>query len=163
MAAALEGNGNAYNRLLSEVAPWLFRYFARRLPNGIAEDAVQETLMVVHNKRHTYQPERPFQPWLAGIARYKYLDRLRSMGRHPTVFLEDEVYEPALEGHEGQVTSAIVLDRLLTKLKPAQRAVIRLVRIEGYSVEEAAVMTGQSQALVKVNIHRGLAKLAAVA
>lgn len=163
MAAALEGDSASYNLLLSEVARWLTRYFARRLPGGAAEDAVQETLLVVHQKRHTYQPERPFQPWLSGIARYKYIDRLRSVDRKPTVFLEDDMFEPAVDGHESRVTSAIVLENLLTQLKPAQRAVIRLVRIEGYSIEEAAAMTGQSQALVKVNIHRGLAKLAAAA
>jgi RNA polymerase sigma factor (sigma-70 family) len=162
MAAALEGNGGAYNRLLNEIRPWLYRYYARRLPLTMADDATQDTLMAVHQKRHTYEPGRPFRPWLGAIARYKWIDRLRAMGRQPTVSLDEELFEPSVEGHESTVTSAIVLEELLSKLKPAQISVIRLVKIKGFSIEEAAAMTGQSESLVKVNIHRGLSKLASI-
>ena len=60
------------------------------------------------------------------------------------------------------MTSAHLLDQLMGELKPAQQSVIRLVKIDGYSVEEAAQRTGQSPSLVKVNIHRGLARLATI-
>ena len=163
MAAALGGHKGAYNRLLGEIQPWLERYFMRRLPMSIAEDLAQECLIAVHQKRHTYEPGRPFRPWLATIARYKWIDRLRAMGRKPTVSIEDEFSEPYIEGHERTVTSAIVLEELLTRLRPAQTAVIRLVKLQGFSIEEAAAMTGQSESLVKVNIHRGLAKLSGFA
>jgi DNA-directed RNA polymerase specialized sigma24 family protein len=53
-----------------------------------------------------------------------------------------------------------LLDELLTKLKPAQISVIRLVKLQGFSIEDAAAKTGQSESLVNVNIHRGVAKLA---
>lgn len=162
MAAAQGGNGGAYQRLLSEIQPWLHRFFARRLPHGMADDAAQDTLIAIHQKRHTYQPGRPFRPWLAAIARYKWIDCLRSMNRRQTSSLEDELWEPAVEGHGSAVTSAIVLEDLLAKLKPAQTSVIRLVKISGFTIEEAANLTGQSESLVKVNIHRGLAKLAAI-
>ncbi|PXW77747.1 RNA polymerase sigma-70 factor (ECF subfamily) [Blastomonas natatoria] len=163
MAAALDGHKGAYNRLLGEIQPWLERYFMRRLPMSIAEDLAQDCLIAVHQKRHTYEPGRPFRPWLATIARYKWIDRLRAMGRRPTVSIEDEFAEPHVEGHERSVTSAIVLEELLTRLRPAQTAVIRLVKLQGFSIEEAAAMTGQSESLVKVNIHRGLAKLSGLA
>ena len=163
MAAALAGHGGAYNRLLGEIQQWLQRYYLRRLPVGMADDATQECLIAVHQRRHTYEPGRPFRPWLAAIARYKWIDRLRAMGRKPTVSLDDELFEPSVEGHEASVTSAIVLEELLSRLKPAQVSVIRLVKIQGFSIEEAASMTGQSESLVKVNIHRGLAKLAGFA
>lgn len=163
MAAALAGHKGAYNHLLGEIQPWLERYFTRRLPMSIAEDLAQECLIAVHQKRHTYEPGRPFRPWLATIARYKWIDRLRAMGRRPTVSIEDELVEPQVNDHEFSVTSAIVLEELLARLRPAQTAVIRLVKLKGYSIEEAAAMTGQSESLVKVNIHRGLAKLAGFA
>jgi RNA polymerase sigma factor (sigma-70 family) len=162
MIAALEGNGGAYNRLLNEIRPWLYRYYARRLPLGMADDATQDTLIAIHQKRHTYEPNRPFRPWLAAIARYKWIDRLRAMSRQSTVSIDDELFEPSVDGHESSVTSAIVLEDLLSKLKPAQTSVIRLVKIKGFSIEEAAAMTGQSESLVKVNIHRGLSKLAGI-
>lgn len=162
MEAAQAGNGGAYNRLLNDVQPWLVRYFSRRLPLHMVDDATQDTLMAIHKKRHTFEPGRPFRPWLAGIARYKWIDRLRTMGRQHMVSIDDEIFEPSVEGHESSVTSAILLEELLTKLKPAQIAVIRLVKLQGFSIEDAAAKTGQSESLVKVNIHRGLAKLAAM-
>lgn len=159
MQAAQRGHGGAYHRLLSEVDPWLHRYYARRLPPHMIDDTVQETLIAVHTKRHTYTPERPFRPWLAAIARYKWIDRLRSMGREATEMLDEDI---GIEGHESRVTSAIVLEDLLGRLKPAQALAIRLVKLQGFSIEEAASATGQSASLVKVNIHRGLGKLHAV-
>jgi RNA polymerase sigma factor (sigma-70 family) len=156
MVAAQDGHGGAYKRLLSELAPWLNRFYARRLPPSMVDDAVQDTMIAIHTKRHTYTPGRPFRPWLAAIARYKWIDRLRAMGRQETDMLNDDI---AVEDHETQVTSAIVLNDLLEKLKPAQSMVIRLVKLQGFSIEEAAEATGQSESLVKVNIHRGLAKL----
>jgi RNA polymerase sigma factor (sigma-70 family) len=163
MAAAQAGNGGAYNRLLSELGPWLTRFYARRLPLSMVDDAMQDTLIAIHQKRHTYDPARPFGPWLAAIARYKWIDRLRAMGRQATVSIDDEIFEPSVEGHETAVTSAVLLEELLSKLKPAQATVIRLVKLQGFSIEDAAGRTGQSESLVKVNIHRGLSKLAAIA
>ena len=71
MTAAQAGNGGAYNRLLTEVAAWLQRYYTRRLPPSYVDDVVQEALVAIHLKCHTYEPERPFRAWMAGIARYK--------------------------------------------------------------------------------------------
>jgi RNA polymerase sigma-70 factor (ECF subfamily) len=159
MAAAQAGNGGAYRRLLTEVGVWLRRYFTRRLPFSMVDDAVQETLIAIHGKRHTYEPDRPFRPWLAVIARYKWIDRLRALGREATAPLDDNLSEP---DHGSAVTSAILLERLLNHLKPAQADVIRMVKLNGDSVEDASNATGQSISLVKVNIHRGLAKLTAL-
>jgi RNA polymerase sigma-70 factor (ECF subfamily) len=159
MVAGQQGHGGAYRRLLSEIDPWLHRYYARRLPEAMVDDAVQETLIAVHNKRHTFTPGRPFRPWLTAIARYKWIDRLRAMRREATDELDEDI---GVEGHESRVTSAIVLEDLLGRLKPAQALAIRLVKLQGFSIEEAATVTGQSESLVKVNIHRGLGKLQAV-
>lgn len=157
MAAAQAGEAAPYRRLLAELRPWLLRYFARRLPPSAVEDAVQDTLVAIHAKRHTWDPARPFGPWLAGIARYKWIDRLRNAGRHAADVLPDTLSTP---DHETAVTSAAALRGLMATLKPAQAEVIRLVKIDGLSIEEAAARTGQSVALVKVNIHRGLGRLA---
>jgi RNA polymerase sigma factor (sigma-70 family) len=157
MAAAQRGEAAPYRRLLSELRPWLLRYFARRLPPSAVEDAVQDTLIAIHTKRHTWQPDRPFGPWLAGIARYKWIDRLRAASRHAADELPDTLSTP---DHESAVTSAAALHGLMATLKPAQAEVIRLVKLDGLSIEAAALRTGQSATLVKVNIHRGLARLA---
>lgn len=159
MAEAQRGNGGAYHRLLGEVDPWLRRFYARRLPPSMVEDAAQEALIAIHSKRHTYEPGRPFRPWLVAVARYKWIDRLRSMKRRQTQELPEDL---AVDDHGSAVGSALLLERLLDRLKPAQSAAIRLVKLQGYSVEETAAATGQSASLVKVNIHRGLARLSAM-
>lgn len=159
MAAGQRGDGGAYRRLLGEIDPWLRRFYARRLPPAMVEDAAQEALIAIHAKRHTYEPGRPFRPWLAAVARYKWIDRLRSMSRHRTQELPEDL---AVEDHGAAVGSALLLETLLNRLKPAQAAAIRLVKLRGFSVEETAAATGQSPSLVKVNVHRGLAKLAAM-
>ncbi len=159
MAAAQRGEAAAYRRLLAELRPWLLRYFSRRLPPSCVEDAVQDTLFAIHAKRHTYDPARPFEPWLAGVARYKWIDRLRNLRRTAADELPESLATP---DHEAAVTSAVALQGLMLALKPGQAEAIRLVKLDGLSIEEAALRTGQSVSLVKVNIHRGLGKLAQI-
>jgi RNA polymerase sigma-70 factor (ECF subfamily) len=160
MAAAQRGEAAPYRRLLDLLRPWLERYYRRRLPMAMVEDAVQDTLISIHEKRHTYDVARPFEPWLAAIARYKWIDRLRTMKRASFTELDENL---SVNDHHSAVISATVLEALMAELKPAQRQVIRLVKLEGLSIEEAAARTGQSIPLVKVNIHRGLGKMAAAA
>ncbi|WP_420136914.1 sigma-70 family RNA polymerase sigma factor [Sphingomonas sp.] len=157
MCAAQAGHGGAYQRLLTEISDWLTRYFQRRLPTGEADDAVQETLMAVHRRRHTYDPQYPFKAWLAGIAKNKWIDQLRAMGRRPS----EELSELAVPDHEAAVTSASVLGNLLDQLRPAQAQAIMLVKLQGYSIDDVSRETGLSASAVKMNIHRGLARLTA--
>src|SRR5271163_4101878 len=110
MAAAQSGNAAVYRRLLSEISHWLRRYYVRRLPPAMVDDMIQDALLAVHEKRHTYDPSRPFGPWLAAIARYKWIDRLRAMKSAPTETLSEDV---AVADHEEAVTSANSLERLL--------------------------------------------------
>ncbi len=159
MAAAQSGDAAVYRRLLTEVGAWLQRYYTRRLPPGAVDDAVQDTLLAIHQKRHTYDPARPFEPWLMAVARHKWIDRLRAMKSARTEPLDRET---PVADHGDAVTSAWTLESLLRTLKPAQSDVIRLVKLQGHSIEEAAARTGQSVSLVKVNIHRGLGRLASM-
>lgn len=156
MTAAQAGHGGTYQRLLTELSQWLVRYFQRRLPAGDVDDAVQETLLAIHRRRHTYDPRLPFVPWLAAIAKRKWIDQLRSMGRRPSEELPDDM---AIGDHESRVTSATVLASLLGELRPAQVLAITLVKLHGYSIEDVVRETGLSASAVKMNIHRGLARL----
>jgi len=157
MAAAQVGDANAYKTLLAELVPWLRRYYARRLPPAMTEDAVQDVLLAVHEKRHTYDPSRPFGPWLAAIARYKWIDRLRSLKADAAEPLDENIGVP---DHGDTVIAGSTFQQLLAELKHPQAEAIRLVKLEGYSVEEASRASGQSVSLIKVNIHRGLKRLA---
>ncbi len=160
MVAAQSGNAAVYRRLLTEVGSWLRRYYLKRLPAGAVDDAVQEVLLALHEKRHTYNPSKPFGPWLAAIARYKWIDRLRAMKAASMEELSDDL---PVHDHGEAVQSAHSLEVLMSKLKPGQAEVIRLVKLQGFSIEEAAARTGQTMSLVKVNIHRGLGRLSSLA
>ena len=158
MTAAQDGDKAAANVLLSEVGVWLERYFRRRLPPHQIDDLVQEVLIAFYTKRDTWDPARPFLPWLAAIARYRWVDHLRKVYKHDgKELMEDD----AVEASEEEVVMARVsLDRLFGLIHEKQAEVIEMVKISELSVREAAEKTGQSESLVKVNIHRGLKKLA---
>jgi len=160
MAAMQAGDRAAANVLLTEAGVWLERYFRRRLPPQQIDDLVQEVLIALHAKRATWDPARPFLPWLAAIARYRWVDHLRRAYREAgEELLEDS---GASDSEEEVVLARISLDRLFARLPARQAEAIALVKIEGLSILEAAERSGQSAALVKVNIHRGLRKLAAL-
>ena len=159
MIAARAGDQGSYDQLLRELDLWLRAYYARRLPHSSAEDARQEALLAIHAKRETYCSLKPFGAWVAAIARHKWVDRLREATRYQASPLIDEI---AIEDHEEVSIDAATLNELLGRLKPAQQDAIRLVKLRGLSIAGAAGVTGQSAALVKVNIHRGLKKLASL-
>jgi RNA polymerase sigma factor (sigma-70 family) len=156
MVAAQGGERDAYEQLLREIDGWLRHYYARRLPPDAADDARQDALFAIHANRHAYTPSKPFGPWVAAIARYKWIDQLREAYRSAALSLDDGM---AVEDHGEAAISTVALDDLLSRLKPAQASVIRLVKLQGITIESASRATGQSEALVKVNIHRGLKKL----
>lgn len=157
MRRAQDGDATAYRTLLSSSESWLRGFFARRIAPAEVDDLVQETLISLHRKRATYDPTRPFLPWLAAIARYRWVDRLRQTYRAAADSLDGDV---PVDSHEDVVTAQISIDRLLAQISPAQAQVIAMVKIDGLSIIEAAAKSGQSESLVKVNIHRGLKKLA---
>ena len=160
MAASQKGDANAYRVLLSEIQLWLERYFRRRVAPAQLDDLVQEVMMAVHAKRATWDPTRAFLPWLAAIARYRWIDHLRKVYRKA----EDELgdHDAAEDSEEEAMMARMSLERLFVHLPEKQSEVIELVKIEGLSIAEASAKTGQSESLVKVNIHRGLKKLSAL-
>jgi len=158
MARALDGDKAAYGFVLDQSRCWLLAYFRRRVPPAMIEDLVQETLMSVHAKRQSFDTARPYLPWLAAIARYRWVDALRQM--RSTDELHPE--EVASEEDDTPVVARLSIGRLLSHLPARQANAIVLTRIEGHSVAEAARICGQSENLVKVNVHRGLRKLAAL-
>ncbi len=159
VSAAQRGDDVAYETFLVELQAWLLRYYRHRFPSSAIDDAVQEVLMAVHAKKQTYDRARPFGPWLTAIARYKWIDWVRRLKREGAVPLTNDVQGP---DHGSRCRSAILLSELIAYLNPAQAEVIRLVKLDGASIQEASDATGQSTSLVKVNIHRGLNRLAAL-
>jgi len=159
MIKAQGGDRLCYSSLLIECEKWLRRYYARKINPATIDDLVQETLISVHRKRASYDPDRAFLPWLAAIGRYRWIDSLRKIYRHE----HDQLYEEMVaDPQDEDVTAKVSLERLLGMIPQKQADVISLVKIEGLSIVEASAKTGQSESLVKVNIHRGLKKMSAL-
>ena len=159
MIRSQNGDKQAYSVLLEQTGKWLKRFFSQKIASDAVDDLVQDTLISLHRKRASYDPARPFLPWLAAIARYRWVDRLRQTYKHAAQSLEHDISE---DSHEDVVIAKISIGRLLDQLPFGQAQVIRLVKISGLSIAEACIKTGQSEPLVKVNIHRGLKRLAAL-
>ena len=165
MLAALAGDNRAYAGFLRRCSLHLRAYFRRRLsafPDDV-EDLVQDTLLALHNQRHTWRPTQRLTPWLYAIARYKLVDLLRSRSprRALEVVLDEESSDAALIDQDALALEARRdLLKLLALLPERHRLPIVLVKIEGRSVAEAAQQTGMSESAVKIGIHRGMKSLA---
>ena len=156
MALAQGGDRRAYSALLTACAAWLRRYFCRRVAPSNLDDLVQDTLLTLHRKLSSYDPTRPFLPWLAAVARYRWVDHLRKVYRAELVDLDDNIADP---GDHEQLAARLSLERLFAHLSTGQARAIELVKIRGLTISEASSACGQSVPAVKANIHRGLKKL----
>ncbi len=156
----LAGDAAAHRAFLTEAAGLLRGYFRNRLrgrPED-AEDLVQETLVALHTRRDTYDPNYPLTAWLYAIARYRLIDFLRR-AKHRTHAALDG-HDPGAADPEYEASDARRdVTALLEKLPEKQRTAIRLVKLEEKSVREAAEQTGLSESDIKISIHRGLKTL----
>jgi RNA polymerase sigma-70 factor (ECF subfamily) len=161
----LGGDSAAYHSLLQELSAHLRAFFRKRLarlPDDV-EDLVQETLLAVHNQRHTYATDQPLTAWVYAIARYKMVDLLRRRAGREAMNdpLDDELAVFASSDTEA-ADARRDLAKLLERLPERQRLPIQYMKLEGLSVIEAARATGMSESAVKVGVHRGLKALAAM-
>jgi RNA polymerase sigma-70 factor (ECF subfamily) len=159
MRRAQDGDRSAYEALLTELTAYLTRYVRKRLTEpGWVDDVVQETLISIHQNRHTYDPGRSFGSWMHAIALHRLIDLMRKRRR---VRAREQLAESGPEGFPSVVDSALhqtvfdSLHRALARLSSQQRQVIQLLKWEGFSVKEVAQSTGMSESSVKVSAHRG--------
>lgn len=158
---AQAGDEAAYRQALELAAQRLRGFFGRRLREQApdVEDLVQETLLAVHLHRGTYDDSLPVTAWLHGIARHKLVDHWRRQGRQATEPLDDlpEALHPVVA---PEASGTRDLATLLAWLPAAQRDAIVDTKLEGLSVAESAQRRGASESAIKVQVHRGLQKLA---
>lgn len=162
---AQSGDDAAYRQSLGLLASRLRAYLKRRLsglPDEV-EDLVQETLLALHLQRGTYDPTLPVSAWAVAIARHKLVDLWRRRGRRDSLHdAIDDVDERLLVAEPEDFGARRDLQTLFDALPQAQRQAIVLTKLEGLSVAEAAERTGASESAIKVQVHRGLKRLAAM-
>jgi len=165
MRQALAGDGAAYHRLLKTVTPVL-RAAARRglaragQPIDQSEDIVQDILLAVHLKRHTWNVDAPFAPWLFAIARNKLIDALRRRGRRIFVNVDDFA-ETLADQPAAETASPTEVTAQLQSLPARQREVLQAIAVDSSSIKDTAAKFSMSEGAVRVALHRGLAALTA--
>ncbi|MFJ4290654.1 sigma-70 family RNA polymerase sigma factor [Cupriavidus sp. NPDC089707] len=164
MARAQRGDREAYRRLLEAITPYVRALVARQVRNrGDIEDTVQDVLLTVHAVRHTYDPARPFGPWLVAIANRRIVDGLRRRGRigsHETELdPEQETFWPSAANLQEETVDARAVQDAIERLPAGQREALRMLKLEEMSLKEAAAASGVSVGALKVATHRALKSL----
>ena len=165
MRAASDGDTAAYDRFLRDAAQALRGLVRRGLSRVGAnpsetEDVVQDILIAVHLKRHTWDASAPFAPWLFAIARNKLIDALRRRGRRVFVNIDD--FAETLPGEPAPETApASEVEAQLKSLPERQRNVLQSIAVDSASIKDTAKKFAMSEGAVRVALHRGLASLTA--
>lgn len=161
MARAQVGEREAYRRLLEDITPFIRRLAARRLgdPSEV-EDAVQDVLLTIHVIRHTYDPTRPFAPWLTAIANRRIIDRarrqMRSDLRQVPLSPKHETLSTPGANLQDAGSDAAILRAAIESLPSGQRQAIKLLKLGEMSLKEAAAASGMSVGALKVATHRAV-------
>jgi RNA polymerase sigma-70 factor (ECF subfamily) len=167
MQAAQAGDTRAYVRLLEDIAPRL-RHFVRgqrRFLNAEdIEDLVQDILLSLHAVRATYDPQRPFMPWLIAIARNRLADGARRYSRRAAHEAQVERLPVTFSGEATNMDSGAYRDpealrQAIRGLPPGQRQAIEMLKLNDMSLNEASAASGMSVGALKVSVHRAMASL----
>ena len=167
MRKAQDGDQGVYAALLREVLPILKRVVQARLgflPVMDREDLVQDILMSLHAARATYDPARPFKPWLMTIAHNRMVDQARRNSRRAAneVTVDDYPADVA-DADAGAATDRYgdpeELRRAINTLPKGQRAAIEFLKMREMTLKEASQATGMSISALKVSVHRAIKTL----
>jgi len=158
MACAQRGDKEAFQDLFGDIGPLITRFVRRRLSDQAeADDVCQEALLAIFKSRHTYQPARPFEPWLFAIVRNvlgAHLQRSRQRSRW-----QEPIGELTEISTDDESSLAVELNDSLSKLTPNQLEALKLTKLSGLSIAEAAMQAGTSVGSMKVRVHRAYESL----
>ncbi|HMN38132.1 MAG TPA: sigma-70 family RNA polymerase sigma factor [Hyphomicrobium sp.] len=164
MRAAMNGDDGSYRSFLTDVSRAL-RAIVRRglgatdIAGSDAEDVVQEVILAIHMKRHTWDQTKPIGPWIIAIARNKMIDEIRRRGRRPEVPIDGLLEILEAPGQDDAI-NAYDAARVLDGLTGRARDIVKSIAIDGQSAREVAGRLGMSEVAVRVQLHRSLKSLA---
>ena len=163
MRASIAGDSATYKRLLADLSRTL-RSTVRRgfagagvSPNDV-EDVVQEVVLAIHMKRHTWDQSKPIGPWVMAIARNKLIDDLRRRGRRTEVSI-DGMLDSLEAGGQEDAIYASDLRKVLKGLNDRQRDIVQAIAVDGHTAKDVADRLGMTEVAVRVALHRCLKNL----
>lgn len=170
----IAGDENAYTEFLELAAKIVranlrhtFSTYPLRSPEAL-EDLVQDVLLSVHRKRHTFRPDYRILPWLFAIARHRGIDITRMLATRPNLLdgdgtALDGVADPEAEWRsdraEAEIEARAEVDAMLERLSSKQREMIRMAKLEELPHAEIAKKLGISLGAVKIAVHRAMQRL----
>jgi RNA polymerase sigma-70 factor (ECF subfamily) len=126
---------------------------------------VQDVLLTIHRARATYDPARPFLPWLRAIAARRAIDALRRRYRQAAEIQDDDAASaapsetPDTDAALDLAGQSQLLNEAIATLPPGQRQAVELLALRERTLEQASGETGRSKVALKVNLHRAIASL----
>jgi len=126
-----------------------------RVPGLDVEDLVQEVFLIVFRRLSSLRDPAAFPGWLATIARNRATDHLRRAPK--TEDLPEDL--PSPDPAETGETEARAILEAIRALPEAYRETLVLRLVEGMAGPEIAARTGLTPGSVRVNLHRGMARL----
>ncbi len=164
LRAANAGDARAYGRFLHAITPML-RGLVRARGGSLGpehcEDIVQEVLLAIHLKRHTWRSDAPLRPWLYAIARHKVIDAFRARGRRVDLPLGDfaELIPADPSPDPTEATDAL---RMISRLDPRSAEIVKAIGIDGEEIAETSRRLEMTEGAVRVVLHRAFKRLAAL-
>ncbi len=162
MRRAQDGDSAAYSELLTDLLPALRGMVRRRWRSQQdVEDIVQDILLSLHSVRHTFDPSRPFLPWLLTIAKRRIADAARRLSSRAANETTVEVMPETFAGDDTKSAQDASDDQealrvALATLPDSQREAVELMKLQGLSLLEASRKTGKSVPALKVSVHRAV-------
>ena len=161
---SLGGDRDAYVQFLTDIAPVLRGIIRTRCGGSSdeSEDILQNTLIAIHEKRHTWRQTDAVGPWIYAIARYKVVDGLRKQNRGRNVAFDGtEDRAPDLTISDPSIRGD--LNTLLAHLDETAATIVRDVKLNGLTAEETGARLNMTGGAVRVALHRAMARLSAIA
>jgi RNA polymerase sigma factor (sigma-70 family) len=168
LRAANAGDGQCYARFLHAVTPivrGIVRARGRSLPPDQHEDIVQDVLLGLHLKRHTWDSAYPVRPWIYAITRHKVIDAFRKRGADIHLPIEDFSEILAAEAEADPFTARDdqrEVDRLVAQLDPRSAEVVRAIALRGESQVTVGERLNMTPVNLRVTLHRALKRMAAL-
>jgi RNA polymerase sigma-70 factor (ECF subfamily) len=171
LARCREGDERAILDLFNYMYPHVAKLVQANLPaKESAEDLVQQSCIKVMSHLDQFSGKVPFLHWVSRIAVNTCLNQIRHEKRRPELRLSDLSEEEAhvIENlasttkeldSSDQVAAAEIVAKLLNSLRPPDRLLMRLMYMEGHTVEEISKLTGWNRTLIKVRAFRARALL----
>jgi len=132
------------------------RAFARMIARDrtLAEDLVQDTVMLALAKQDQFHPGTNLKAWLIIILRNRFFNEMRRSSRKSEIHVEHLGDIAAIDGGQDVSIELRDFNRAFRTLPPAQREALTLVGASGFSYDEAAAIAGCPIGTMKSRVSR---------